>query len=107
MEPAPGVISAEPILPRPVIIGAIADEAVEAGLAGVVCPATGAGKVLVRFQIRADGSVTEAEVRSTSLRDPVTEACLVDRVKAVKFPPLDGGEMAMVMYPFQFPTTPR
>lgn len=116
--PAPaggGIIGGEPILHRPVVVGAIAVEDVEAGIAAHAAElrrcyederakdATLAGRVLVSFTVARDGGVARATTRSTSLRHPPTEACLNERMAQVRFAPLRDGETALVSYPFSFP----
>lgn len=117
VEPAAGSIGGEPILPKPIVLGAVTIADIEAGLgtqrsAIDACYATRvatepglSGKVLVKFSIAHDGHVPDASVASTSLRDPATETCLVARVLATRFPPLVDGEVAIVRYPFTFPAT--
>ena len=115
-EPAPaGRIGGAPILPDPVVLGAIDAAAVDAGIAAqraaiLRCweisrqakPGQ-AGKVLVKFTIARDGSVSNATTRSTSLRHPPTEQCLNARIMKARFPPLQDGDKALVSYPFVFP----
>ena len=62
-----------------------------------------AGKVLVRFSIAQDGSVSRTAIRSTSLWDTPTEDCVSARVAEARFPALEGGRVAIVTYPFVFP----
>lgn len=113
--PPPGRIGGEPILPKPLVIGAIATTAVEEGLAPhrpaiddcwkaeqATHPEL-AGKVLVKFKIAGDGKVVDPTTRSTSLRHPPTEACLNERIAAIQFAPLQGGSYAIVQVPFVFP----
>jgi hypothetical protein len=112
--PPAGAIGGEPILPRPTVVGAISADDVVAGMASQEAaihrcweqekaknPAL-AGKVLVKFVIGTDGAVRDPTVRSSSLRDPATEACVVARVGEVRYPPLASGT-AVVHYPFVFP----
>lgn len=117
IEPAAGSIGGEPILPKPIVLGAVSIADIEVGLgtqrsaidacyAARVATEPGlSGKVLVKFSIAHDGHVPDASVASTSLRDPATETCLVARVLATRFPPLVDGEVAIVRYPFTFPAT--
>ncbi len=110
-----GAIGGEPILPRPVVLGAISAEAVDAGIddrreAIEACyqdelaeNAGLAGKVLVRFTIARNGSVSKANIKSTSLRHAPTEDCLSAQVAEAHFPALEIGEVAIVTYPFVFP----
>lgn len=117
VEAAPaGSIGGEPILPQPIVVGGIAAEAVDAGIEAQMegiraCIEAErakhpdlAGKVLVKFTIAQDGSVREATTRSTSLRNPASEACLIARVVEARFPPLQSGRLAIVHYPFDFPS---
>ena len=113
--PPVGAIGGEPILPRPVVLGGISAEAVDSAIdarrdAIGACFQDGlaenpglAGKVLVRFTIVRDGSVSKATIRSTSLRHAATEACLSAQVAEAQFPALEVGEAAIVTYPFVFP----
>jgi hypothetical protein len=113
--PPAGSIGGAPILPDPVVLGAISAEAVDAGIAAQMeainrCyeearakNAALAGKVLVRFSIAQDGSVSRTSIRSTSLWDTPTEDCVSARVAQALFPALEGGRVAIVTYPFVFP----
>lgn len=110
--PPAGSIGGEPILPRPVVIGALSSDAVsstvEASAAAVrACYERGGeghdGKVLLRFLVLQDGHVGRVATQSTSLRAPAAEACLNELVGALQFPPLTSGETAIVHYPFVFP----
>lgn len=115
--PPSGRIGGAPILDRPVVLGGIASEVVEATLvgrraeteacfqAGLVETPRLRGKVLVRFQVLADGQVGTARVRATSLRNSAVEACVLEVVRATRFPPLVEGEEALVDYPFGFAPT--
>ncbi len=112
---APGSIGGEPILPKPIVLGAISTGAVDAALSAKrpaidACFADGRkhrptlrGKVLVKFKIEESGRVAEATIESTSLRDDVTEACVLSLLGETTFPPLLDGKMAIVRYPFEFP----
>ena len=61
-----------------------------------------AGRVVMRFTIGADGTVSSAEVASTTLHDPPVEACIAERVRHFQFPPIPGGGTVSVNYPFVF-----
>ncbi len=112
--PAGPSIGGEPILHQPVVLGAMATEAVTGALDGQksaiqACYDThGAaglsGKVLVRFSIGKEGQVKSAEVKSTSLRHPATEACVVEVVKATRFPQPGKGGIVIASVPFDLPT---
>ena len=108
MDPAPvGTIGGEPILERPVILGGIATEAVEAVVearseALQACrTAPGPGKLLLQFRIDAGGEVVEADLRSTTLRHAETEACVLAEVRSLRFPALERGEVAVVTWPLE------
>ena len=64
--------------------------------------ASRAGRVLVQMSISADGVVRRATVKSTSLRHPATEQCLLDVLKGTSFPHLSSGNVARITYPFAF-----
>lgn len=113
--PPAGKIGGEPILPKPLVIGGIDASAVEEGIAPHRDAITKCweaalaerphlrGKVLVKFKINRDGSVSETSTKSTSLRHPATEECVNQRVAEAKFPALATGSYAIVSYPFVFP----
>jgi TonB family protein len=61
-----------------------------------------AGRVGIRFVIGASGSVTTAGVSTTSLRNANTERCVVEVIRRIVFPPVRGGGIAEVTYPFVF-----
>ncbi|MBW1878976.1 MAG: AgmX/PglI C-terminal domain-containing protein [Deltaproteobacteria bacterium] len=111
---AAGIIGGEPILPRPVVLGAISNDAVEEVIdahrdAIVACyederakvPGI-AGKVLIRFTIGADGKVVDVSTRSTSLRHEPTETCVEQVIAQAAFPALASGHLAIVNYPVVF-----
>ena len=58
-----------------------------------------AGKVVLRFTIKPDGSTTNVAVASTTLKSPAVETCLVNQVERLKFP---AKTLANVSYPFVF-----
>ena len=60
------------------------------------------GKVVMKFVIATDGSVSRADVQSTSLNNPVVESCLSDRFMRFQFPRPTGGGIVIVTYPFVF-----
>lgn len=110
-----GRIGGQPILPKPVVIGGIANADVEAGVMArkdqiVACfetqraqDPTLSGKVLIKFSIDAEGKVSRAATRSTSLRNDVVENCVNAEVVKAVFPKLQSGRFAIVQYPFVFP----
>ena len=110
-----GRIGGQPILPKPVVIGGIANADVEAGVMArkdqiAQCfdtqraqNPTLAGKVLIKFSIDAEGRVSRSATRSTSLRNHVVENCVNAEVVQAVFPKLQSGRFAIVQYPFVFP----
>lgn len=108
-------MTAEPILPQVIVLGALDVADVEAGLAPQraalrACydaererQPTLRGKVALKFVIAMDGSVVRSEVRSTSLRSPPVERCLQERLAQTRFRAPSTGTMAIVTYPFAFP----
>jgi hypothetical protein len=116
-EPPPaGTISGSPILPEPIVLGGIETPAVRsvieaAGPALQACYTAElaahpdlAGKVLVRFTITHDGRVSRATTKSTSLRHAPTEECLNERIGGLQFPKLPDQGVALVTWPFIFPS---
>ena len=112
--PPPGKIAGEPILPTPVVVGAVSAESVNEGMKPHMTAIQDCykaermkapdlrGKVLVKFTIDADGSVGRSAIKSTSLRHQATESCVNDVVANVTFAPLEGGGKAVVNYPLSF-----
>ncbi len=110
-----GRIGGQPILPKPVVIGGIANGDVEAGVMArkaqiAQCfetqraqDPTLSGKVLIKFSIDAEGKVSRSATRSTSLRNDVVENCVNAEVVKAVFPKLQSGRFAIVQYPFVFP----
>jgi outer membrane biosynthesis protein TonB len=60
------------------------------------------GKVVIQFEIGAQGRVDIAKTRSTTLNDTMTEACVAARIKEARFPEPPPGSIAVVDYPFVF-----
>lgn len=60
------------------------------------------GRIVVRFVIGASGSVSSAGISNTSLKNANTEQCVVQVIKRIQFPPVRGGGIAEVSYPFVF-----
>lgn len=60
------------------------------------------GKIVIEWDIASDGSVSKAGVKSSALKDEAVENCIVDKVKALKFPAPPTGNVANVSYPFVF-----
>lgn len=60
------------------------------------------GKVVIQFEIGAQGRVDVAKTRSTTLNDATTESCVAARIKEARFPEPPPGSIAVVDYPFVF-----
>ena len=54
------------------------------------------------FVIAADGTVSSAEVKKTTLNNPTTETCMVHVFQQMLFPKPDGGGPVIASYPFSF-----
>ncbi len=63
------------------------------------------GKVLVGFQIIADGSVKNPLVLESSLKNKPVEKCILSKVKKWTFPKPKGGGVVGVKYPFLLMST--
>jgi outer membrane biosynthesis protein TonB len=55
-----------------------------------------------RFVISRDGSVSGAQVKSSTLNDPALESCVGDVFMSMQFPKPKGGGIVIVSYPFVF-----
>jgi outer membrane biosynthesis protein TonB len=61
------------------------------------------GKIVVKFVISKDGSVSKASIRSSSMASPAVESCIANKVfRTLKFPEPKGGGIVIVSYPFIF-----
>ena len=98
----------------PVIIGALdrslIDEVIKRNMNSIrYCyqreltrnPALG-GKIVIKFVIAKDGSVSTAEKKSSSMGNGSVEQCIVHRFMAMQFPEPKGGGIVIVSYPFMF-----
>jgi len=61
-----------------------------------------AGELVVRFVIARDGSVSSAQIDSTTLEQPSVESCVVGRFMRMQFPEPLGGGVVIVEFPFTF-----
>lgn len=59
------------------------------------------GKIVVFWKIGLDGKVTEANIKSTTMKNEGVEACLVRTVRRLNFDPPEGG-ICVVEFPFIF-----
>lgn len=60
------------------------------------------GKVVVKFTIAGDGSVSKAGVKRSSLGNSAAESCITSRFHTMKFPEPRGNGIVIVSYPFMF-----
>ncbi len=61
-----------------------------------------AGKVVIKFTIAADGTVSSAAIKQTTLNNETVEACLVARFMRMTFDAPAGGGIVIVSYPLIF-----
>jgi hypothetical protein len=61
-----------------------------------------AGKITVKFVIAADGTVSSATTKSSSMGNPAVEGCINGRFLRFQFPQPKGGGIVIVSYPFIF-----
>lgn len=60
------------------------------------------GTITVKFVIARDGSVSQAETKTTTMNNPAVEGCLNKRFLKFQFPKPKGGGIVIVSYPFTF-----
>jgi hypothetical protein len=60
------------------------------------------GKVVVKFVIAKDGTVSSATTKSSTLANPAVEQCINGRFMRFQFPEPKGGGIVIVSYPFMF-----
>ena len=60
------------------------------------------GKIVMKWVIAKDGSVSSSSVKRSTMKNPVVEACMVSRVRRLRFPAPRGGGIVLVSYPFVF-----
>ncbi len=98
----------------PILLGAmeraVVDEVIDARKAAIrACyeqalpnAPTLAGKVIVKFVIASDGTVSSAVTKRSDLGRPDVEDCIVNVVFQARFSPPTGGGIVIVSYPFLF-----
>ncbi|HUV86470.1 MAG TPA: AgmX/PglI C-terminal domain-containing protein [bacterium] len=64
-------------------------------------PTLGSGKITVRFNITADGSVGSASIITNTLNSPALSGSILSRIRSWRFPPVKTGSVTVV-YPFVF-----
>jgi TonB family protein len=65
-------------------------------------PADVRGTVAIHFIVDSNGKVDETTVLRSTVADKAIEACVARAVRAMKFPPPEGGGVALAVYPFSF-----
>lgn len=60
------------------------------------------GKITVKFVIAADGSVSQATTKASTMGNPAVESCINGRFMRFAFPQPKGGGVVIVSYPFIF-----
>jgi hypothetical protein len=60
------------------------------------------GKVVIKFVIGKDGAVSQSSVKSSTLGNPSTERCLVEKFGRMRFVKPKGGGIVVVSYPMVF-----
>ncbi len=60
------------------------------------------GKIVVKFVISKDGSVSSATTKSSTMKNPIVEQCVNARFLRMRFPKPKGGGIVIVSYPFVF-----
>lgn len=60
------------------------------------------GQLVEKFVIAKDGSVSSAQVKSSTLNDPALESCIGEVFMSMQFPEPKGGGIVIVSYTFVF-----
>jgi len=60
------------------------------------------GKIVVKFVISKDGTVSSATTKSSTMNNPIVERCVNSRFMRMRFPKPKGGGIVIVSYPFVF-----
>lgn len=60
------------------------------------------GKIVAEWDITSSGSVSGAEIKSSTLKNESVETCLLGKILTWKFPPSPRGALAHIAYPFYF-----
>ena len=58
--------------------------------------------MVIKFTIAADGTVSGASVKSSTLGNETVERCITARFDRMEFSPPAGGGIVIVSYPFLF-----
>ena len=60
------------------------------------------GRVVIKFVVAKDGTVSSATVKSTTMYNDAVESCIAGRFMRFQFPEPAGGGIVIVSYPFVF-----
>jgi hypothetical protein len=60
------------------------------------------GKIVIKFVIAKDGTVSSASKKTTTMNNAAVEQCIVGRFMTFQFPEPRGGGIVIVSYPFIF-----
>ena len=60
------------------------------------------GKIVIKFVIAKDGSVSSASKKTSTINNGAVEQCVVGRFMRMQFPEPKGGGIVIVSYPFTF-----
>lgn len=60
------------------------------------------GKIVVKFTIMPDGSVTDVSIVKSSTNNETFDSRIISYIKRWVFPPIDGGSPVEVVFPFVF-----
>ncbi|MFT3706387.1 MAG: TonB family protein [Archangium sp.] len=63
------------------------------------------GTVTLNFVVDSNGKVDETTVLRSTVADKAISTCVAKAVRAMKFPPPEGGGVAIAVYPFTFDAT--
>jgi TonB family protein len=63
------------------------------------------GNLIIQFTIEKTGMVTQVKVTESALRSTDVHACLISKMKTLKFPKLEGAAVT-IAYPFSFTPNP-
>ena len=61
-----------------------------------------AGKIVIKFVIAKDGTVSKADVKTSTMGSSSVESCITGRFMRFQFPEPKGGGIVIVSYPFLF-----
>jgi hypothetical protein len=60
------------------------------------------GKIVIKFVIAKDGTVSKSDVKSSTMGNSAVESCIASRFMRFQFPEPKGGGIVIVSYPFIF-----